>query len=115
MDASLFNALGEPNRFQIVELLKKGPLTVGEIGERLEMRQPQASKHLRVLLEAGIVEVQAEANRRIYRLVNEPFREMDDWLKSYTRIWEERLDRLEQYVQSRLEESKQDTKKEKFE
>jgi DNA-binding transcriptional ArsR family regulator len=50
MNTSLFNSLGEPSRFQIVELLKWGPLTVSEIGERLELRQPQVSKHLRVLL-----------------------------------------------------------------
>ena len=63
----------EPNRFNIIELLRSGPLTVGEITERLGLLQPQTSKHLRVLSEAGLVEVQAIANRRIYRLQSEPF------------------------------------------
>lgn len=103
MNAHLFSALAEPNRFQIVELLKLGPLTVGDIGERLDLRQPQASKHLRVLLDTGIVEVQAEANRRIYRLRREPFQEMEDWLKSLSRTWEDRFDRLDQYLQMQQE------------
>jgi len=99
MKASIFSALAEPNRFQIVELLQFSPLTVGEISERLNIRQPQASKHLRVLLEAGIVEVIADANRRIYKLRQEPFQEIDDWLVSYRRLWEDRFDRLDAYLQ----------------
>lgn len=105
-NTNLFSALAEPNRFQIVELLRRGPLTVGEISERLAIRQPQASKHLRVLLEAGIVEVHAEANRRIYGLRREPFQEMEDWLKSIAEVWEDRLDRLDQYLQVMKEHQK---------
>ncbi|MFX3634306.1 MAG: ArsR/SmtB family transcription factor [Candidatus Pristimantibacillus sp.] len=92
-------ALAEPNRMQIVELLRKRPLTVGEIAERLKLRQPQASKHLRVLYEAGIVEVQVDSNRRIYRLLPDLFRELDNWLESYRFIWEEPFDRLDDYLQ----------------
>ena len=99
MNANVMSALAEPNRMQIVELLRERPLTVGEIAERLQLRQPQASKHLRVLSEAGIVEVQVDANRRIYRLRPDPFRELDDWLQSYRVIWEERFDRLDDYLQ----------------
>ncbi|MFD0618764.1 ArsR/SmtB family transcription factor [Paenibacillus sp. GCM10027629] len=99
MKASIFSALAEPNRFQIVELLQSSPLTVGEISERLGIRQPQASKHLRVLLDAGIVDVIADANRRIYKLRQEPFQEMDDWLISYRHLWEDRFDRLDAYLQ----------------
>lgn len=66
-----------------------------------------SSKHLRVLLEAGVVEVHAEANRRFYGLRREPFQEMEDWLKSITEVWEERLDRLEQYLQVMKENQKQ--------
>ncbi|CAM4092949.1 metalloregulator ArsR/SmtB family transcription factor [Paenibacillus alkaliterrae] len=98
MDANIMSALAEPNRMQIVELLRESPFTVGEIAERLRLRQPQASKHLRVLSEAGIVEVQAVANRRIYKLRPDPFKEMDAWLESYRRIWEERYDRLDDYL-----------------
>ncbi len=99
MDARVMSALAEPNRLLILDLLRECPLTVGEIAERLQMRQPQASKHLRVLSEAGLVKAQADANRRIYSLQPEPFRELDEWLQSYRVIWEERFDRLDDYLQ----------------
>ncbi|MFX3633171.1 MAG: ArsR/SmtB family transcription factor [Candidatus Pristimantibacillus sp.] len=98
MNASVMSALAEPTRLQIVELLRDNPLTVGEIAERLQLRQPQASKHLRVLSEAGIIEVQAVANRRICKLRPDPFKELDAWLESYRRMWEERYDRLDDYL-----------------
>lgn len=96
---STFNALSEPNRFHIVELLRSGPLSVGEVADRLGLNQPQTSKHLRVLCDAGLVEVHAIANRRIYKLRAEPFKELNDWLESYRRMWEERFDRLDDYLQ----------------
>lgn len=65
---------------------------------QLGFNQPQASKHLKVLTEAGLVEVQAVANRRIYKLRPEPFRELDNWVDTYRHIWEERFDRLEEYL-----------------
>ncbi|MFE0399621.1 ArsR/SmtB family transcription factor [Paenibacillus lactis] len=95
---ALFSALAEPSRLSIVELLLGGPMTVGDIAERLQIRQPQASKHLKVLLEAGLVEVQAEANRRNYMLRSEPFQELDAWLNDYRRIWNERFDNLDAYL-----------------
>ena len=88
----------EPNRLHIVELLRNGPLTVGEITERLGLRQPQVSKHLKVLNEADIVKVQPQANRRIYTLNREPFQELETWLHSFHRLWEERFDRLDDYL-----------------
>jgi DNA-binding transcriptional ArsR family regulator len=109
MDTTTLSALAEPNRLQIVELLREGPLTVGEIAERLQIRQPQASKHLRVLSEAGIVKAQADANRRIYQLRSEPFIQLDTWLASYRQIWEERFDNLDDYLkgmQKKLENKK---------
>ncbi|AIQ15352.1 TrmB family transcriptional regulator [Paenibacillus sp. FSL H7-0357] len=99
MNSNVMSALAEPNRLQIVELLRERPLTVGEIAERLQLRQPQASKHLRVLSEAGIVEARVDANRRIYSLLPEPFQELENWLRSYRHIWEERFDRLDDYLQ----------------
>lgn len=84
---------------QIVKLLIQQPLTVGEIATRLQLRQPQASKHLRVLSDAGIVEVEAVANRRICKLRAEPFQELDDWLSTYRQLWEGRFDRLDDYLQ----------------
>jgi DNA-binding transcriptional ArsR family regulator len=92
------NALAEPNRLHIVELLRNGPLTVGEIAERLGLLQPQTSKHLRVLNESGLVEVQAIANRRIYKLRQQPFQDLDAWLESFHHVWHERFDRLDDYL-----------------
>src|ERR1700680_3636213 len=86
-----WTALMEPNRFHIVELLRDGPLTVGEITERLGLAQPQVSKHLKVLSETAIVEVQPQANRRIYQLRREPFQELEAWLQSFRRLWEARF------------------------
>lgn len=103
MDTTTLNALSEPNRLQIVELLRDGPLTVGEISERLQIRQPQVSKHLRVLSDAGIVKVHADANRRIYQLRPEPFIQLNAWLESYRRIWEERFDSLDDYLKEMQE------------
>lgn len=92
------SALAEPNRLHIVELLREGPLTVGEIAERLELQQPQASKHLRVLSDSGIVEVHPIANRRIYKLRPQPFQDLNEWMDSFRRLWEERFDRLDDYL-----------------
>ncbi|MFD2371591.1 ArsR/SmtB family transcription factor [Brevibacillus sp. GCM10020057] len=99
MKTEFFSALAEPSRLQIVDLLHEGPLTVGEIADRLSMRQPQASKHLRVLYEAGVVEFHAEANRRIYKLRSEPFKALDFWLKNYRDLWEEKFNHLDDYLQ----------------
>jgi DNA-binding transcriptional ArsR family regulator len=105
---TLMATLMEPNRLHIVELLRDGPLTVGEITQRLGLQQPQVSKHLKVLSEAAIVEVQPQANRRIYQLRHEPFQELETWLRSFHRLWEERFDRLDDYV-SELQARKQHT------
>lgn len=95
----IMNALGEPNRLNIVEFLQEGSHSVGEIVQHLRLPQPQVSKHLRVLIEVGLVEVQPVANRRIYKLRPQPFQELKAWLDSFRQIWEERFDRLEQYLQ----------------
>ncbi len=104
MKTKILSALAEPSRLQIVDLLRKESLTVGEIADRLHIRQPQVSKHLRVLHEAGVVEFKAEANRRIYKLRSEPFEALDLWLKEYRDIWEEKFDNLDRYLQD-LQES----------
>jgi|SRR5579859_4218279 len=93
-----FSALAEPNRLQIVELLRHRPLAVGQIAERLRLRQPQASKHLRVLAEAGLVQVRPLAQQRIYALRAEPLKELDDWLKRYRRLWDERFEQLDDVI-----------------
>ena len=98
MNTTTLSALAEPHRLQIVELLREGPLTVGEIADRLQIRQPQASKHLKVLNEARIVEVRPDQNRRYYNLRGEPLKEMDTWLDRFRSLWEERFDNLEAYL-----------------
>lgn len=93
------SALAEPNRLRIVEMLKKGPASVNEIAGRLELSQPLVSKHLRVLREAGIVRVRAEAQQRLYELRPEPFEQLESWVAAFRRLWEGRLDSLDEYVQ----------------
>ncbi|HEY9857167.1 MAG TPA: metalloregulator ArsR/SmtB family transcription factor [Stenomitos sp.] len=106
MTMATLSALGEPNRMKIVELLRDGPRTVGEIANRLGLRQPQASKHLKVLSDSGILEVKAEANRRIYMLRPEPFQALDSWVKSFQRVMEDRWDNLEAYLRELQGEEK---------
>jgi DNA-binding transcriptional ArsR family regulator len=89
MDLKTFSALAEPSRFRIVDALLGGPLNVGDIADRLQLSQPQASKHLHVLLESGLVEVQAVANRRNFNLRMEPFQALDAWLETYRGMWEQ--------------------------
>jgi DNA-binding transcriptional ArsR family regulator len=95
---TIFSALADPIRLHIVELLLDGPLTVGEIADRGGLRQPQATKHLQVLSNAGIIEVQPLANRRIYRLRPQSLKELDVWLESFRRIWDSRYDSLDDYL-----------------
>jgi DNA-binding transcriptional ArsR family regulator len=102
-----FRALAEPNRFQIVELLRGGPRPVGHLVRRLRLRQPQVSKHLRVLSEAGLVDVRVDAQRRIYALRPAPLQELEEWLEKYRGLWEANFQRLD----SLLEEMKADERK----
>ncbi len=88
-------ALAEPNRFQIVELLREGPRPVGEMVHRLGLRQPQVSKHLRVLSDAGLVDFRVDAQRRIYALRPAPLKELEAWIERYRRIWDGNFQRLD--------------------
>lgn len=98
MNADTFRALGEPSRLEIVELLRTRPLSVGEIADTLAIRQPQVSKHLRVLAETGIVAAVPLARHRIYHLEAERFEEIGDWVDSFERLWSTRLDSLDAYL-----------------
>src|SRR5258705_2782312 len=100
MNATL-TALAEPNRLRIVELLRDQPRPLGEIAKRLRLRQPQVSKHLRVLSDAGLVDVRPVAQQRIYELRAEPFNELDKWLETFRRSMSERMGRLEELVSDR--------------
>lgn len=98
MDSQIFNALSEPHRLQIVELLHNRPRPVGEIVNRLHMNQPQVSKHLKVLADAGIVEVKPVAQKRVYKLKAKPFKELTLWIQKYSYIIDERFDRLDKVL-----------------
>lgn len=95
MHATTFSALGEPSRLDIVDLLRRRPFSVGDIADVLGIRQPQVSKHLKVLREAGIVDVEPVARQRIYHLAPTAFEELADWVGSFEALWEERLDSLQ--------------------
>jgi len=94
-----FTALGEPNRYRIVELLRSGPRAVNEIGVRLKLNQPQVSKHLRVLKEAGVVEVEPQAQQRVYGLRAESLQAMAVWLERYHDIWKARFEELDALIE----------------
>ena len=98
MDASLFTALAEPNRLKIVELLRTQPRSVNEIALLLKLRQPQVSKHLHALAAAGLVTVQPVAQQRIYALNPEAFLPLENWVHSFHKQWNERLDNLDNYL-----------------
>ena len=95
MNPQLFSVLSEKNRLDIVELLRTGAKPVNEISVRLKLKQPQVSKHLRVLADAGIVEVRPLAQQHFYQLHPKPFKELETWLERYKTVWHYRLDRLE--------------------
>jgi DNA-binding transcriptional ArsR family regulator len=82
-----FDVLAEPQRRIILDLLRDGERSVGELVERMDLSQPAVSKHLRVLREAGLVTVRVAAQRRCYRLRAEPLAEVDAWLAPYRRLW----------------------------
>jgi len=90
-----FQVLAEPRRRQILDLLRDAERPVGELVRQLALSQPAVSKHLKVLREAGLVEVRQDAQRRWYRLRPEPLAEVDAWLAPYRRMWKESLDALE--------------------
>lgn len=87
-----FNAVGEPRRRQIVDLLAEGELSVTALVDRLGLAQPQVSKHLRVLREVGLVNVRDEGRRRLYRVNGRPLKDIHAWVSKYEALWEERFD-----------------------
>ena len=90
----MLRALADENRRTMLDALADGPATAGELAGMLPIARPGVSRHLRVLREAGLVEVRQEAQRRVYSLRPEPLAEIDDWLGRYRGLWEQRLDAL---------------------
>ncbi|HEY3772925.1 MAG TPA: metalloregulator ArsR/SmtB family transcription factor [Solirubrobacteraceae bacterium] len=101
MSTAALRALGAPHRVEILDLLRDGEQPVGHLVDRLKLSQPAVSKHLRVLRQAGLVESRIDAQRRLYRVRAEPLAELDDWLEPYRRLWERRLDQLEDHLDRR--------------
>jgi DNA-binding transcriptional ArsR family regulator len=95
---STFDVLAEPTRRRILDLLRDSERPVNELVTKLHISQPGVSKHLRVLREAGLVEVRTDAQRRFYRVRPEPLAEIDEWLRPYRRLWATRLDELERHL-----------------
>ena len=98
MTTSTFDVLAEPTRRRILDLIRDDERPVNELVAKLDISQPGVSKHLRVLREAGLVEVRIDAQRRLYRVRPEPLAEIDAWLAPYRRLWANRLDALEQHL-----------------
>lgn len=103
---AVFAALAEPKRRQILDLLRSGERAVGDLVEPVGLAQPTVSQHLRILREAGLVAVRADANRRLYRLAPEPLLELEAWLAPYRALWADRLDALETLLDHQQEEAK---------
>src|SRR5262245_7049156 len=97
--ASAFEILAEPNRRAILCLLASAERSVGEIERELGMTQPTVSKHLRVLREAGLVEAEVDAQRRLYRLKPEALKEVEAWLEPFRHFWAKHVDALEQHLE----------------
>lgn len=95
---SSFTIIAEPNRRAILSLLAASEQSVGELERRLSMPQTSVSKHLRVLREAGLVEARIDAQRRVYRIVAQPLREVDAWLAPFRQFWNSHVDALERHL-----------------
>ena len=96
--ADAFNAVAEPRRRRIVELLGRGELSVNDIVGAMPISQPQVSKHLQVLKEVGLVRSRASGRRRLYRLEADGLRPIHDWVSEFEMLWSHRLDRLDDYL-----------------
>lgn len=93
--ADVFNAVAEPRRRELVDLLADGERSVNELAELLGLAQPQVSKHLRVLREVGVVDVREEGRQRLYRLNGPALKPIHDWVQGYERLWSERFEQLD--------------------
>jgi DNA-binding transcriptional ArsR family regulator len=98
MSAPAFEVLAEPSRRRILDLLRDDERSVGELVDRLPLSQPGVSRHLRVLRDAGLVNVRRQAQKRLYAVNPEPLAQIDAWLAPYRRLWVDRLDALENHL-----------------
>lgn len=96
---AVLEAISEPTRRRILDAVRGGERSVGDLVEIVGMHQPGVSRHLKVLRDVGLVEVRREAQRRLYRLRPEPLKELDEWLEPYRMEWSNRLDALERHLE----------------
>jgi DNA-binding transcriptional ArsR family regulator len=94
-----FNAVAEPRRRQILDLLSRGERPVNDLVAALDVPQPQVSKHLRVLREVGLVEVRDEGRQRMYRLNGRTLKPIHDWVSAYQRAWQERYEAMDEVLE----------------
>ena len=106
--ADAFNAVAEPRRRQILDVLASGERPVNDLVTLLGLAQPLVSKHLRVLREVGLVDVRDEGRQRMYRLNAHPLKPIHDWVKNYERLWSQRFDRLDVVLQELKEKDEGD-------
>lgn len=90
----MFRALSDPARLRIVEVIQSGECSVGDVVDRLDIQQSGVSRHLRILAEAGIVQMRPDGQKRLYSLRREAFEQLEAWIAQYRRHWDARLDRL---------------------
>jgi DNA-binding transcriptional ArsR family regulator len=107
-----FNAVAEPRRRQILDLLAGGERQVNDLVALLGVAQPQVSKHLRILREVGLVTVREEGRHRVYRLNGQPLKPIHDWVVSFERAWNERFEALDELLVEMKEEERDDDKDE---
>jgi DNA-binding transcriptional ArsR family regulator len=103
-----FNAVAEPRRRELLDVLATGERSVGEIVRALGLAQPQVSKHLRVLREVGAVEVREQGRQRVYRLNGQALRPIHDWVKNYEDLWSERFEQLDSVLEELKRQEEQD-------
>lgn len=96
---TVLEAIAEPTRRRILDTVRDGECSVGDLVKIVGMHQPGISRHLKVLRDAGLVEVRRDAQRRFYRLRPEPLKELDEWLEPYRAEWAHHLDALEQHLE----------------
>jgi DNA-binding transcriptional ArsR family regulator len=104
--ADVFNAVAEPRRRQILDLLAAGERPVNDLVELLGVAQPQVSKHLRVLREVGAVDVRDEGRQRMYRLNGHALKPIHDWVKNYERTWSARFDLMDAVLEELKDEER---------
>jgi DNA-binding transcriptional ArsR family regulator len=102
--ADTFNAVAEPRRRQILDVLMAGERSVGDLVDLLGLAQPQVSKHLRVLREVGAVDVRGDGRQRLYRLNGAALKPIHDWVKQYERTWAERFDLMDDVLEDLKEQ-----------